>query len=153
MMNPKEIAIKLYQEEFNCPQAVLCAHADELGLDLETALKIASPFGGGIARTGKICGAITGGLMVIGLRNWNSENERQNAKDDVYKISNQFLVELTKRSKTLNCEELLGISVSTAEGRALIKEKNLNVKVCHKVINDVMDVLEKKSIKNMRRRM
>jgi C_GCAxxG_C_C family probable redox protein len=142
-MKRVEKAIGLYKEEFNCPQAVLCAYADELGLDQETALKIASPFGGGIARNGKICGAITGGLMVIGLKNWDSQKEREASKAGVYKISNQFMDEIKKRNKTLDCEELLGISVSTAEGRALVKENNLNVKVCHKVINDVVSVLEK----------
>ena len=142
-MKTVEKAIKLYKEEFNCPQAVLCAFADELGLDQETALKIASPFGGGIARNGKICGAITGGLMVIGLKSWNSQKEREAGKADVYRISNQFMDEIKKMNNTLDCEKLLGISVSTTEGRAIVKEKKLNVKVCSKVINDVVNVLEK----------
>ncbi|MHB8905723.1 MAG: C-GCAxxG-C-C family protein [Melioribacteraceae bacterium] len=142
-MKPIEKAIRLYKDEFNCPQAVLCAYAEELGLDKETALKIASPFGGGIARNGKICGAITGGLMVIGLKNWDSQKEHEAGKADVYRISNQFMDEIKKRNNTLDCEELLGISVSTTEGRAIVKEKKLNEKVCHKVINDVVNVLEK----------
>jgi len=142
-MKPVEKAIRLYKEEFNCPQAVLCAYADELGLDQETALKIASPFGGGIARNGKICGAITGGLMVIGLKSWDSQKEHEAGKADVYRISNQFMDEIKKMNNTLDCEELLGISVSTTEGRAIVKEKKLNIKVCHKVINDVINVLEK----------
>ena len=141
-MKPLEKAVKFYKEEFNCPQAVLCAYADELGLDQETALKIASPFGGGIARTGKICGAITGGLMVIGMKNWSDGDNREDSKAKVYEMSRQFMNEIEKRNNTLNCEELLGISVSTAEGRALVKEKNLNGKVCNKVIKDVVTVLE-----------
>lgn len=141
-MKPIEKAIKLYNEEYNCPQAVLCTYADKLGLDQETALKIASPFGGGIARNGKICGAITGGLMVIGLKNWNDGSNREDSKAEVYKISNQFMDEIKKRNGTLDCERLLGINVSTAEGRTLVKEKNLNVIVCCKVISDVVETLD-----------
>lgn len=142
-MKTIEKAVKLYNEEYNCPQAVLCTYADKLGLDQETALKIASPFGGGIARNGKICGAITGGLMVIGLKNWNDGSNREDSKAEVYKISNQFMDEIKKRNGTLDCERLLGINVSTAEGRTLVKEKNLNVIVCYKVISDVVETLDK----------
>ncbi|MFA7229249.1 MAG: C-GCAxxG-C-C family protein, partial [Melioribacteraceae bacterium] len=116
-MKPLEKAINLYNEELNCSQAVLCAYADELGLDNETALRIASPFGGGIARNGKICGAVSGGLMVIGIKNWNSGIKREDAKAKVYQISNQFLEEIKKRNGAIDCEDLLGINVSTAEGR------------------------------------
>ena len=141
-MNTTEKAIKLYKDEYNCPQSVLCAYADKLGLDQETAQKIASPFGGGIARTGKICGAITGGLMVIGMKNWTDGSDKEAAKSKVYQISNEFMDEMRKRNNTLNCEGLLGISVSTAEGRALVKEKNLNQKICNKVITDVINILD-----------
>jgi C_GCAxxG_C_C family probable redox protein len=141
-MKKVEEAVRLYRDGFNCPQAVLCAYAEDLGLNRAAALKIASPFGGGIARNGKICGAVTGGLMVIGLRNWDSQKEREDGKAEVYRISNEFMSEIKKRNSSLDCEELLGISVSTAEGRAEMKDNNLDVKVCQKVINDVVNLLE-----------
>ena len=82
-MKPAEKAIKLYKEEFNCSQAIFSAYTEELGIDEQTAVRVASSFGGGIARTGKTCGAVTGALMVIGMKQWNSEKEKEEAKAHV----------------------------------------------------------------------
>lgn len=142
-MNSSEKAIKLYKEEYNCSQAILSAYAEELVLDEQTAIRVASSFGGGIARTGKTCGAVTGALMVLGMKVWNSEIEKEEAKQHVYKLSNQLMEEFKERNKSLDCHELLGVSVSNPEGRAFVKANNLTGKVCHHVINDVTQILDK----------
>ncbi|HWS43660.1 MAG TPA: C-GCAxxG-C-C family protein [Pseudoflavonifractor sp.] len=51
---------------YNCCQAVLAPFAGECGLDEETALRLGAHFGTGM-RHGATCGAVTGGLMVLGL--------------------------------------------------------------------------------------
>ena len=51
---------------YNCTQSVLLPFAEEQGISREVALKIAANFGGGM-RCASTCGAITGGLMVLGL--------------------------------------------------------------------------------------
>lgn len=51
---------------YNCSQTVLLAFAPEFGLSDEMALRIASNFGSGM-KIANVCGAITGGLMVLGL--------------------------------------------------------------------------------------
>ena len=57
---------KITERHYNCAQSVLVPFAEEVGLDVETAYKIASGFGSGM-KTGRVCGAITGGIMVLGL--------------------------------------------------------------------------------------
>ena len=56
----------LKEKHYNCAQAVFMAFADKAGLDLDAADKIASNFGAGM-KAGSVCGAVTGGLMVLGL--------------------------------------------------------------------------------------
>ena len=51
---------------YNCAQAVICAFAEECGLTMEQATALGANFGGGMKRA-SVCGAITGGLMVLGL--------------------------------------------------------------------------------------
>jgi len=51
---------------YNCAQAVLLPFAPDAGLDEETAARITANFGSGMKR-GSVCGAIAGGLMVLGL--------------------------------------------------------------------------------------
>lgn len=49
-------------------RVVFASFSDLLGLDKETALKIGSGFGGGIARKQEVCGAVSGAVMIIGLK-------------------------------------------------------------------------------------
>lgn len=51
---------------YNCAQAIVVAFSDMTGLTEEQSAKAAVNFGGGMKR-GATCGAITGGLIVLGL--------------------------------------------------------------------------------------
>lgn len=52
--------------KYNCAQAVVSAFAEALGYDQETACRTAALFRAGM-QMGSVCGAVTGGLMVLGL--------------------------------------------------------------------------------------
>ena len=51
---------------YHCAQAVVIPFAEKAGITSQLAWKMASNFGGGMRRAAA-CGAITGGLMVLGL--------------------------------------------------------------------------------------
>lgn len=51
---------------YNCAQAVVIPFAEKAGITPDIAWKMAANFGGGMRRAAA-CGAITGGLMVLGL--------------------------------------------------------------------------------------
>ena len=51
---------------YNCGQAVVIPFAEEAGLTEAQAMGICANFGGGLKR-GSACGAIAGGLVVLGL--------------------------------------------------------------------------------------
>ncbi|MBQ9606890.1 MAG: C_GCAxxG_C_C family protein, partial [Lachnospiraceae bacterium] len=51
---------------YNCAQSVIVPFAEDAGVDTETAMTMGANFGGGM-RVAGICGAITGGLMTLGL--------------------------------------------------------------------------------------
>ena len=51
---------------YNCAQAVLMPFADKIGIDEDKLFRITSNFGSGMKR-GATCGAISAGLMVLGL--------------------------------------------------------------------------------------
>ena len=65
-MTKAERARELFLEGCNCAQAVFLAFAEDK-LDRETALKIASGFGGGMAGMRDVCGAVSGMFMAYGL--------------------------------------------------------------------------------------
>ena len=73
-MNSKcDLAVELLGQGFSCSQAVFAVFADELGLERDVALKVASGFGGGIGGTGRACGALTGAIMAIGYENGSTD--------------------------------------------------------------------------------
>lgn len=51
---------------YNCGQSVVVPFAEDVGLSEEKAAAICANFGGGLKRAAA-CGAITGGLVVLGL--------------------------------------------------------------------------------------
>lgn len=57
---------EITEVHYNCAQSVVVPFAEEAGISRDVAYKMASNFGGGMKRA-SVCGAITGGLMVLGL--------------------------------------------------------------------------------------
>lgn len=54
------------ERHYNCAQAVTVTFAKEAGMDEEAAYRVASNFGSGM-KMGSVCGAVTGGLMALGM--------------------------------------------------------------------------------------
>ena len=67
-MTRSERAVSKFVAGYNCAQSVFYAFSDDLKIDQDTGLKIACGFGAGMGRQGEVCGAVTGGIMVLGAR-------------------------------------------------------------------------------------
>ena len=66
-MTKRQIAEQNFLDGYNCTQAVVAAFADELGVDKDTLIKIASSFGGGFGRLREVCGAVSAMGIIVGL--------------------------------------------------------------------------------------
>jgi len=141
-MSNVEIAMASFKEGLSCSQAVLAAFAPGLGLDRLTALRVAAAFGGGMARMGQTCGAVSGALMVIGLRHGHVVAEDQAAKERTYALVREFVDQFRARNTSLLCRELLGCDVGTPEGMQLVREKGLTTSICPGLVRDAAEILE-----------
>jgi len=112
MTDPITRATWLFEQGYSCSQSLLTAFADQLDVSEDIALKIASPFGGGIARQGETCGAVTGALMVLGLKFGSSTT---NNKEAVYHISQEFINRFAAVNGTIKCKELIKFDLSQPE--------------------------------------
>ena len=139
--NKVEKSVNYFKNGFNCSQAVLAAFAEDFGLSEEMALKIATQFGGG-ARKGEMCGAVSGALMVLGLKfghcHYNAPEEKENA----YKLAEEFMNRFIQKNKTVVCRELLGYDVSKPEDMLKIKELDLFSSICPKMIQCATEIVE-----------
>ncbi|MHC4294493.1 MAG: C-GCAxxG-C-C family protein [Planctomycetota bacterium] len=132
-----ERAVACFAEGFNCAQAVFSAYAPPLGLDSEKAMHIAAPFGGGMGRTARTCGAATGALMAIGLG-----RKKMKDRNEVYDEARRFLEEFEGRNGSVKCSELIGCDISTPEGMKHARDENLFKTVCPPLIRSAVEILE-----------
>ena len=105
-----EKAEALFLEGYNCAQAVLIAFEDLHGLDRDTAAKLASSFGGGMARLREVCGSVSGMFMVAGLLYGYDDPKAKEEKADHYARIQQLAAEFTKINGSIVCRELLGLT-------------------------------------------
>lgn len=108
-----EKAFELFNSGYNCSQAVFGAFADDLGVDTETAMKLASSFGGGMGRMREVCGAVSGMFMAAGVLFGYSDPEDRTAKTEHYKRIQELAAEFKKENGSIVCRELLGLNVKT----------------------------------------
>ena len=135
-----ETALTTFADGFNCAQSVFSALAPGLGLDRETALRVAGAFGGGFGRRGEACGAAAGALMAIGLKHAMVAPGEVEAKERTYQVAEEFMKRFIARHGWTTCRDLLGCDPSTPEGRQTMKEKNFHGTVCPRFVRDAVEI-------------
>ena len=81
-MTRKEKAIELHDKGFNCAQAVACAFAEETGIPEEILFAACEGFGLGMGGMAATCGAVSGAVMLAGLKNSCKNLEQPVSKPD-----------------------------------------------------------------------
>lgn len=142
VMTHKENAIKLMNEKYHCTQALFGAFAHDLGLDLKTAFKISTCFGGGM-RCGNTCGCITAGLLVLGMTFgfYNASDTEQ----EVYgnKKTEEFIRRFSERmGGKVNCRDILGKDISVPDEMAEIRQNGLILQKCPAALETSIEILE-----------
>ena len=136
-------ALECFKNGYFCSQAVLIAFCEDLGMDRETAFKVASGFGGGMGRMGEVCGAVTGAFMVLGLEAWTADQPLPEEKNKVVSRIREFSDTFKQRHGSILCKDLLGgCIVGTPEGHKEATEKGLFLSVCRPVVEEVGEILE-----------
>ena len=102
-----ELAKGFFEEGCSCSQAVLLAFAPECGLDRETALRLASSFGGGFGRLRELCGAVSSMGIVLGLLYGYTDLGDKDAKMRHYEVIQRLSGRFREEKGALRCGELL----------------------------------------------
>lgn len=143
MQNRKEEAIIQFDNGFNCAQSVLLSFSDELNLEKDIALKLSCGFGGGMGRKQNVCGAISGGILVIGAKYGKSSSGNDKDEEITFNKTRELIDSFVQIHGTHRCIELLqNCDLSTEEGQKKREELNLRNKVCKKCISTVVNKLE-----------
>lgn len=143
MSTRTEVAATRFLSGYNCAQAVLYAFRDEAGLGEDLALKIPTGLGAGMGRKQEVCGAVTGGILVLGLRHGRGSTDDRSATEQTYLRTRELIDQFAAKHGSCLCRQLLqGYDLATEEGQRRAKADSMLDKVCRPCVQTVVEILE-----------
>lgn len=136
-MTNVEKAVAQFGTKSACSQSVASAFAEEVGLDFSLIHKLTTGFGGGIGGKQDICGAITGGVLILNAKYGSAGPEEADAKAKTKEKVASFMDAVEARLGVLNCRDILGTDLEDA------KEKDWFATVCTDVVRVCAEEVEK----------
>jgi C_GCAxxG_C_C family probable redox protein len=135
-----DVAVQRFAEGFSCSQAVFSAFAPGFAVEDQTALRIASAFGGGVARRGEVCGAVTGALMALGLARGHADNTEA-SKAGTYELVDEFLRRFEATHGSVVCRTLIGRRIDTTDGLQGARDAGVFTTVCPALVADASAIV------------
>jgi C_GCAxxG_C_C family probable redox protein len=144
MKTKSDTASALFLQGYNCAQAALFPFCEALQIDENTALKMACGFGGGMGRKGEVCGAVSGGILAIGLKHGRGKNDDGAAGERTNAKTQELMEQFAEKNGHYICRKLLnGCDLTTAEGRARHKENDDRNTICLQCVRSAVEILER----------
>jgi len=122
MSSRADIAVEYFNAGYNCSQAVFAAFADKYGIDKNTALRLASSFGGGIGRMREVCGAASGMFLVAGLETGAVDGSDRDGKAENYRVVRELADAFKAQTGSIICRELLGLDDAAKKAETHVPE-------------------------------
>jgi C_GCAxxG_C_C family probable redox protein len=134
-----ELANSYSAKGFLCSESVLLAISDHLRVKSELIPKIATGFGAGIGGQGEVCGAISGGVIALGLKYGRNTAEKQKIKP--YWFAAELLKRCEKEFGYVMCRELTGCDLTTEAGLKKYSDKKMWETKCRRYIEIVTAIV------------
>ena len=132
-------AEEFFKRGYACSQAVLMTYAEEYGIPVDAAKKIASTFGGGMGRLRLTCGALTGAFMVLGLEYGNVEPRDMDTKLGAYEKVRETARRFEELHGSTECRALLAKYCGSEEE---VKSRKHHLIICNRLVRDAVSILE-----------
>lgn len=141
-MTHEERANTLLRQGYHCSQAMFGAYAEELGLDLKTAMKISTCFGMGM-RQGDMCGCVTASMLILGMAFGFYDPQDQEQEIFGNKKTDEFIRKFQeKMDGALQCREILGLDISNPEELARFRQEGMKFKICPRALHSSVEILD-----------
>ena len=131
-------AVVLFGSGFNCAEAVLtvlCGRMKKLGRSYSGVVpSVATGFGGGIGRSGGICGALSGVVLALGLMVRHERAEDFERKYKVYDLVSRVVRDFEREFGSSCCRDLIGMDLRVEEERFMFRSQRVQDKVCSRFV-------------------
>jgi C_GCAxxG_C_C family probable redox protein len=96
-----------------------------------------------VGRQGEVCGALTGGVLVVGLVHGRNDAREKEAKDAAHEKAGEFVRRFAEVNGAIRCRDLIDLDVGTDEGVQEYYDRNLQEEKCSDIVgNAVLVILE-----------
>ena len=102
-------ARELFEQGYNCSQAVVVAYADVLKQDPDALAALVQPMGGGMGRLREVCGAVSGMFMVSSAAYQGAPVTDRDARTQIYSGVQLLAERYRGECGSIVCRELLGL--------------------------------------------
>lgn len=126
-----EKAIENHKKGMNCAQAVACAFAEDMGVDENILFQMAEGFGAGMGGMEATCGAVSGAVLLTGIKCSSANVQNPVTKGTTYKMSREIIKQFQEKNESVICKALKGVET----GQVL--------RSCQGCIEDVAAIAEK----------
>ena len=109
MKSRVEEAAGRHAKGYNCSQAVVCTYSDLLGVEEKTAFRMSEGFGAGMGAMESTCGALSGALMLAGLKSSDGDLEAPKTKGKTYQLSKGITKRFVETCGSAVCKEIKGL--------------------------------------------
>jgi len=132
-------AVAYFGSGYNCSESMLLAFSKAMGVVCPAFPMVATAFGGGIGRLCQECGALTGGILAIGLMYGRSKANETEKRDRSYAVARAWYKEFQKRFSSVKCIEIQGTDLlNEEEAQKTAKERHA---LCDKVVGEGARIL------------
>ena len=134
----------LFRQGYNCSQSVFAAFADVVGMSVEEAAQLASPFGAGFGKLREVCGAVSGMTMLAGKLKGYSDPEAREEKVELSKLIQKMCAEFEEKEGSIICRELLSLEKGEDLGEPAVRtEEYYRSRPCVGACRTAAEIAEK----------
>lgn len=101
--------IMRHDKGFNCAQSVACTYCDLVGMSEEDAFRAMEGFGLGMGCMEGTCGAVSGAVMLAGLKGSSVNLEKPDSKGRTYKKAAEIIRRFKETAGATACRDLKGV--------------------------------------------
>lgn len=136
-------AVHTFKAGYNCTQSILFNYAEKMGISVNTAFMLGTGLGAGMGRKQEVCGAVTGGILVLGALFGRGENEGKEKQDDTYLKVRTLMDAFSRETGTVLCREILdGCDLLSSDGQKRFADEE-KIKICHACVDRVIAITDR----------
>jgi len=127
-----------FDSGYYCAESVLLAIAESQGIESDLIPRIATGFCSGVARTGGMCGAVSGAIMGISLVVGRDSPEE--SVQPSYDLVQQLISRFTSQHGSTQCPQLIECDLGGEEGQRAYIENNW-IGRCQHCVEDAASIV------------